>query len=265
MSKIYLYTTFYNEDNNYRKEELLTCLKKNISNKAISKLIVFNEGESIAYLEPTKIQEVFIDKRPTYRDFINYINANSNLDDIHIIANTDIYFDTNIEVLKHINFKDTCLALSRWDTTDTIKPKLYNRNYSQDVWIFKGPIKQQLKADFPLGVPRCDNKLMYQLQEARYKVLNPAFSIKAFHIHKGQRGLVYTEGDNLYNIKPPYGYLYPQNLFGFWKTHFFNLKYKEKLGNYRYDIKKLNNWWVIRLPRKLIEVITNKKMPLIGY
>ena len=157
---MFLYTTYYKEDNNYRKEELLSCLKINISNKAISKLIVFNEGDSIAHLAPSKIEEVFIDKRPTYQDFKNYINANSNQDDIHIIANTDIYFDKNIEVLQHINLKDTCLALSRWDTADTIKPKLYNRNDSQDVWVFKGPVKPELKANFPLGVPRCDNKFI---------------------------------------------------------------------------------------------------------
>jgi hypothetical protein len=265
MPKIFLHTTFYKEQNNLRKQELLSCLKNNISNTAISKIIVFNEGDSIAHLAPGKIEEVFIDKRPTYQDFINYINANSNTDDIHIIANTDIYFDKNIEVLKHINLKDTCLALSRWDTADTIRPKLYNRNDSQDVWIFKGPIKQQLKANFPLGVPRCDNRLLFELQEAGYKVLNPAFSIKSFHIHKGQRALVYIEGDNLYNIKPPYCYLYPHNLYGFFKTPFFNLKHKEQLGAYKYDIKKLNKWWVIRLPRKLIEVLTYKKLPLIGY
>ena len=265
MPKIYLYTTFFKEQNNLRKQELLSCFQNNLSNKAISKIIVFNEGESISYLEPTKIEEVFIDKRPTYQDFINYINTNSSPDDIHIIANTDIYFDTNIKVLQYINLKDTCLALSRWDAADTIKPKLYNHNDSQDVWVFKGPVKQQLKANFPLGVPRCDNRLMYQLQEVGYKVLNPAFSIKAFHIHKGQRALVYTEQDNSHNIKPPYRYLYPHNLFGFWKTYFFNLKYKEKLGSYRYDIKKLNNWWIVRLPRKILEVIFNKKMPLIGY
>ena len=265
MSKIYLYTTFYNETNNFRKQELLSCLQNTSSNKAISKIIVFNEGESIAYLGPHRIEEIFIDKRPTYQDFINYINTNSNTDDIHIIANTDIYFDKNIEVLKHINLKDTCLALSRWDTADTIKPKLYNHNDSQDVWVFKGPVKPELKANFPLGVPRCDNRLLFELQEAGYRVLNPAFSIKVFHIHKGQRALVYTEGDNIYNLKPPYGYLYPHNLYGFFKTRFFNLKHKEQLGAYHYDIKKLNNWWVIRLPRKIVEVMFNKKMPLIGY
>ena len=265
MFQINLFTTYYNEENNFRKQELLSCMQKNILNKTISKITIFNEGESLAYLAPTKIKEVFIDKRPTYQDFINYINTNSSPDDIHIIANTDIYFDKNIEVLKHINLKDTCLALSRWDTADTIKPKLYNRNDSQDTWVFKGPVKQQFKANFPLGVPRCDNKLLFELQEAGYRVLNPAFSIKSFHVHKERHALVYTEGDNIYNLKPPFRYMYPHNLFGFWKTCFFNLKHKEQLGAYHYDAKKLNNWWVIRLPRKILDVIFNKKMPLIGY
>jgi len=262
---IFLYTTSYNEKNLDRRSELEKAIRINSNLRAISKIIVFNEGDNIANFAPNKIKEIFIDKRPTYSDFINYINANSNTDDIHIIANTDIYFDKNIEVLRRVNLKNTCLALSRWDTTNTIKPKLYNQNDSQDVWIFKGPIKTTLKADFPLGVPRCDNRLLYELQEVGYKVLNPAFSIKSFHVHKRQRALGYTEEDNLYNIKSPYRYLYPHNVYGFWKTYFFNLKYNEKLGSYRYDIKKLNNWWVIRLPRKLIEVLTNKKLPLIGY
>jgi len=260
-----LYTTFYDEYNSFRKLELLQCIEYNIANPAIREIVVFNEGSSLAQLGSKKIVEIKIDKRPTYQDFINYINTNSSPDDIHIIANTDIYFDKNIEVLKHINLKDTCLALSRWDTADTIKPKLYNHNDSQDVWIFKGRIKPELKANFPLGVPRCDNRLMYEIGRAGYTVLNPAFSIKSFHVHKGQRALVYTEGDNLHNIKPPFRYMYPHNLFGFWKTCFFNLKQKEQLGAYHYDIKKLNNLWVVRLPRKLIEVLTNKKLPLIGY
>ena len=265
MSKIYLYTTFYNEKNINRRSELEEAIRINSNLLAISKIIVFNEGDSIAYLAPGNIEEVFIDKRPTYQDFINYINFNSNPDDIHVIANTDIYFDKNIEVLKYINLKDTFLALSRWDTADTIKPKLYNHNDSQDTWVFKGPVKQQFKANFPLGVPRCDNKLLFELQEAGYRVLNPAFSIKSFHVHKERHALVYTEVDNIYNLKPPYRYLYPHNLYGYWKTYFFNLKYKEKLGSYRYDIKKLNNWWIVRLPRKILDVIFNKKMPLIGY
>jgi hypothetical protein len=265
MSNIHLYTTFYPEKTPDRLRELQASLKKNSDNSSINTITVFNEEGDLSSFKSSKLQIISIEQRPTYQDFINHINTNSNTDDIHIISNTDIYFDKNIEVLKHINLKDTCLALSRWDTADTIKSILYNHNDSQDVWIFKGPIKQQLKANFPLGVPRCDNKLLFELQEAGYSVLNPAFSIKSFHVHKERHALVYTEGDNIYNLKPPYRYLYPHNLYGFFKTPFFNLKHKEQLGAYKYDIKKLNNWWVIRLPRKLIEVLTNKKLPLIGY
>ena len=58
MRQIHLYTTYYKEDNNYRKDELLTCLQNNSSNTAISKIIVFNEGDSIAYLAPGNIEEV---------------------------------------------------------------------------------------------------------------------------------------------------------------------------------------------------------------
>jgi len=262
---IYLHTTFYNEKNINRRSELEEAIRINSNLSAISKIIVFNEGDSIAHLAPGKIEEVLIDKRPTYQDFINYINTHTSEEDIHIIANTDIYFDVNIGVLKQINLHNTCLALSRWDTTETKNPKLYNHNDSQDVWIFKGRIKPELKANFPLGVPRCDNRLMYEIGRAGYTVLNPAFSIKSFHVHKERHALVYTEGDNIYNLKPPFRYLYPHNLYGFFKTPFFNLKHKEQLGAYHYDIKKLNNLWVVRLPRKLIEVLTSKKLPLIGY
>jgi hypothetical protein len=265
MPNIHLYTTFYNEKNDFRRKELFTCLKYNLQNTAIAKVTLFNEGDSLAHLNTNSIDEILITQRPTYQDFINYINKHTSEEDIHIIANTDIYFDKHIGVLQHLNLKNTCLAISRWDTTETKKPKLYNHNDSQDVWIFKGHIKPELNANFPLGVPRCDNRLLYEIERAGYTVLNPAFSIKSYHIHKGQRALVYTEDDNVYKIAPPYRYKYPHNLYGFWQTLFFNIRKSCKLGAYRYDIKKINAWWVIRLPRKLIKVLTKKQLPLIGY
>ena len=201
MSQIHLYTTFYKEKKSARRQELLSCLEKNLSNATFTKVTIFNEGADLSQLEQPKLKLIPIDNRPSYQDFFNYIKLQKEPEAIHIIANTDIYFDQHIAVLKHLDLNNKVLALSRWDAADTIKPKLYNHNDSQDVWVFKGPVKQQLKADFPLGVPRCDNRLMYQLQEAGYKVLNPAFSIKAFHIHKGQRALVYTEGDNSIQYK----------------------------------------------------------------
>ncbi len=264
MSDIHLYTTFYYEKDEARSHELLTCIKNNINNPSIASVTVFNEGESIKHFS-VKIKEQVISKRPTYTDFIEYINANINNEDIHIIANTDIFFDQNIALLKQVMSDEDCFALSRWDTTEGDKPLLYNHNDSQDAWIFKGPIKKNLKAHFPLGVPRCDNRFMYELQEAGYDVRNPAFSIKAYHLHKGQRAWIYTEADNRYCIPKPYRYLYPHNLYGLWGTWNFNINHKTKLEPYRYDIKKVNTWIPIRLIRKTLEILTGKTMPLIGY
>jgi hypothetical protein len=265
MSNIRLYTTYYHEKKDYRSRELSTCLHRNLNNAIFKSVTVFNEGGDLNEMDSPKLKIIYISKRPTYQDFLNYINNNSTNNDIHIIANSDIYFDEQVGVLRHLNLDDKCLAISRWDTTESNKPKLYNHNDSQDVWIFKGLIKRTLSADFPLGVPRCDNRLIYELYKSGYEVLNPAFSIKAYHIHKGQRVLVYTEDDNVYKIEPPYRYKYPHNMFGLWQTLWFNMSHKPKLAAYRYDVKKFNNLWVIRLPRKIVEVLTKKKMRLIGY
>ena len=202
MQAIHLYTTFYPEQKVARRQELAQCLANNLNNPALSRVTVFNEGGDLRAFKAEKLQIIPITKRPTYQDFFEHINAQNDNEDIHIIANTDIYFDAHIAVLQYLNLEGKALALSRWDTTGFKRPKLYNNGASQDVWIFKGPIKPTLQADFPLGVPRCDNRLMYELEQASYTVLNPAFSVKTYHIHKGQRELVYTEADNVYEIPP---------------------------------------------------------------
>ena len=265
MLKINLYTTYYPEKNKYRNNELLNCIENNLSNQSIESVTVFNEGGDLSGFKNPKLQIIPIKARPTYQDFIDYINGRKPQEHLHIISNTDIYFDKHIAVLKHLDLKDSCLALSRWDTTGFKQPKLYNKNSSQDVWIFKGAIKAELKANFHLGVPRCDNRFMYELEQAGYKVLNPAFSIKALHMHEGQRHLEYDTDDNAFSIPPPYRYKYPHNYLDFWSTLLFNWTHTCKLGRYRYDLKKLNEWWIIRVPRKILELLFRRKMPLIGY
>jgi len=38
-------------------------------------------------------------------------------------------------------------------------------------------------ANFTQGVPGCDNKIAYLLQEAGYVVTNPSTTIKTYHLH----------------------------------------------------------------------------------
>ena len=264
-ANIHLYTTFYNEKNEHRRSELIEALTRNCQLNNITSVTIFNEGSSLKKISPSKIFEIPVDRRPNYSDFTEFINSKPKNNDIHIIANTDIYFDENIGVLLFIELKNTCFALGRWDTTESLKPELYNHNDSQDVWVFRGSINSELNSNYPLGVPRCDNRFMFDLEEVGYKVLNPAFSIKAFHLHEGQVHVVYKDGDNTYNIQPPYRYKYPHNLYNLFHTFMFNLKSPYKLGSYRYDLKKVNGWMPIRIYRGFFRLLTGRDPSLIGY
>ena len=105
-----------------------------------------------------------------------------------ILANSDIYFDETLSLLKYSTsqLNSTVFALSKW--TDWITTNnnnnnniitLYPRIDSQDAWIFKSPINQNVVdlTSFYLGVPRCDNRLASILVNSGYKVINPAIGI----------------------------------------------------------------------------------------
>ncbi|NJO90145.1 MAG: hypothetical protein HC831_15270 [Chloroflexia bacterium] len=234
---IRLYTTFYKERDLDRLDELLIALKTNLELPEIEKVYVLNEGANLSGLLHNKLEIIPILSRPTYNQFFRIINNLTNLTDINVIANTDIYFDKNINALKKYKFDGICLALSRWDLQEDGVFKLNNRNDSQDTWIFQGSVKETVNGDFFLGVPRCDNRLLYELQKAGYTVLNPAYSIKTYHLHAGSREQ-YSNLNKSNYIPPPYRYMYPHNLYNLLFTIIFNLCNRYKLVMYHYDLKK---------------------------
>jgi hypothetical protein len=98
-----------------------------------------------------------------------------------MVANTDIYFNHTLSQLT-LNERQ-CIALSRWD--DKIGGlKLHNERFSQDVWIFKGKMRNVNFCDFYLGIPGCDNRIAYELHSAGYALYNPATRIQAIHYHR---------------------------------------------------------------------------------
>jgi hypothetical protein len=80
-------------------------------------------------------------------------------------------------------FSDILCSLLRWNCTDA--------------WVFQPPLSAEALAelDFYMGLPRCDNRLVYVLQQHNYTVLNPAFAVHALELDS----IVRTE--RLYNTK----------------------------------------------------------------
>jgi hypothetical protein len=179
-----LFITYYKDQNPRRQKELDFCLMHNLKNPLLN-TIVFERQDRLPF--------------SFYFGKINKISSN---DDINIIANSDIYFDDTLKLAENIN-ANNCYALSRWDDTPDGKSNFFHREDSQDVWIFKGKIKNNLFGDFLLGLCGCDNRLAFEISKAGYKISNPGLSIRAHHYHMSHIRN-YIMRDKRYIVPGPY-------------------------------------------------------------
>lgn len=191
--KINLFINVYSFKNEQRFNEVFECLKRNISNPSIDRIVCLDEGFNFTGLDTSKCVIIPVDKRLTFSDFYEYLYGN----EINIIANNDIYFDTSIKLLKRIIlFKNVFVGLTRREEDGTLFRS--DLGDSQDVWAFYSKPQFLSNCKFYLGVPGCDSKLLFKAWNKKYLIVNPAFSIKCGHLHKlGNRS--YTENDRVFD------------------------------------------------------------------
>jgi hypothetical protein len=179
-----LFTSYYHEKNEQRKNELLYCLKQNVSNKFISKLYVLCESgftDLIKEIESPKLVVLETLKRPFFHDVIQVVNKYSE-HGTSIIANTDIYFDDSISLVNKCLSSLEVFCLTRWNNNGRNVISFYGNFRSQDAWIFKGKLPSNI-GNYYMGLPGCDNRFAKELLESGYKIQNPSLSIRAVHVH----------------------------------------------------------------------------------
>lgn len=245
-----LFTTLYPEKNPRRRGEYEECLAKNLTCPVIDEVRILAEGGAMENLPAApNLFSRPIRSRPLYADFFGWIHEVAAPHDISIIANSDIFFDESLAVASKVLRSGQCHALSRWDVLGDGALRLFDRNDSQDVWIFRGPVRAALRAAFPLGVPRCDNRLLHDLRRAGYEVLNPAFAVRACHLHAETRSEYPDSGKDF--VSPPYAYLWPHNLYGLPRTLWHNVRNpKEKIG-WKFDRRVVERTLPVRVLRRL--------------
>ncbi len=240
-----LFTTSYNESRADRAAEYEYCLGRNLNCAAIGEVCILDESGEVPFADSGKLEVRQVPMRPTYRDFFDWINEKAQKDDVSLIANSDIWFDESIRVLCEALSERECFAMSRWDGA-----KLFDRNDSQDCWAWRGQVAN-VNGDFPLGVPRCDNRLLFELRTAGYVVRNPAFALKPHHIHAGQRQEYATNHLEDF-VAPPYEYLWPHNLWSLPRTFVYNLLHPAAKLGWRVDRRKLESTLPARAIRKAV-------------
>lgn len=229
---IRLFTSSYDELRENRVAEYLECIRRNVACEALAEICVMTEGRSAHLPANERIQIRPIGRRPKYEDFFSWINEVASADDVSIVANSDIWFDGSIAVASRAIGERDCFALARWDDD-----RLFDRNDSQDCWVFKGCVTG-VDGSFPVGVPRCDNRILYELGAAGFRVLNPAFSIVTHHVHEGLRTeySLQTEGEF---VDGPYRYLWPHNLWSLPRTLLHNTRSPAEPLLWRLDRRRM--------------------------
>jgi hypothetical protein len=186
---------FYKAPQAARARELELCFKNNLDNPLIQKIYMFGESKDLQMPKHHNAKDklVFIVKkgRITYADCIQLILSKIGPGHIVGCANTDIYFDETLEQLWSVNMSDTLFALLRWEYTPNGTPQLFGpRADSQDSWILDSDsvLARPESAwtngfDIPFGKAGCDNAILIEFLRQKFKIINPALSLKTLHVH----------------------------------------------------------------------------------
>jgi hypothetical protein len=204
-SKMQLFVNYYHDSYPGRQQEINECLSRHIENTQIDKIFAIIDTPEIDFYgldQNDKLEKIVFSGRPTFEDLFGLARRRLNEDDISIFANSDIYLEDLLLVRNYLQ-RDCCFVLSRWDRGEDGALRHFNREDSQDCWIFRGPLRPIPACAFRMGMPACDNAIAYRIQQAGYRLHNPSQSIKAVHLHNsGIRW--YNDKDPAQIITPPY-------------------------------------------------------------
>jgi hypothetical protein len=243
---IRLFSTTFPVESADRLAEYAEVLRRNCGCRAIDEICLFREGDGDPPVTCSNVRLKRTSHRPLYSDYFEWINEIAGPDDVSIIANADIYFDDQLELFRNWTLPaDTVFMLARWNVGENGQSTLQYRNDSQDTWIFRGRVRPVI-SNFPVGVARCDNRLAYELANAGFKVLNPSMSLRTHHLHAGPRRS-YSAQEHTDFIPPPYGYLWPHNLWSLRRTRAYNSSHPSAALDWSFD----RRWWAPRLELNL--------------
>ena len=179
-----------------RQKELEFCLTKNLENPLIDKIILFMESNTcVLPNDPlNKIMKIPLKTRLTYADCIKAIQTHVPKGHLVAFANTDIYLDSNtFRSIWSINLHSILIALLRYDRLDeTSEPKLFGpRNDSQDTWLLHSDSVHDRSWNLdsfkiPFGKAGCDNAILVEFLRNKFLIVNPAFTLKTFHVHTSE-------------------------------------------------------------------------------
>ena len=187
---------FFTPEEQERKDEIYSTLKKNIQKSYIDKILLLIDDNSFKSARdmPEKVECIYLDARPTYEDWLVFIKDSEDEYDYQIMANADIEIQDNMKDLLPAEMagEKIFLAISRYDINYEIGSLSLRKNphWTQDTWCLKASDLKYLEprllraCSIPVGTPRCDNKIAYEFWLRGWKIINPCRRIITKHHQK---------------------------------------------------------------------------------
>lgn len=208
-----LYISYYNDCNINRQKEIDLCIRLNILNQLFDKIYIFDETNTLKSTERVSI--IPVKSRLTFNDFFVFANIYSEEDTLNFLINTDIVFGEGFGTLRLE--KDQFICLSRYEVDMDGNYSIKVGGGSHDCWIWRGRIKDGL-GNFYMGKFLCDGVLASELREAGYKLKNPVYGLKIYHIHMSEirnygyhdlicgnrNGIIFSHNDGIFNNNDVY-------------------------------------------------------------
>ena len=172
-----LLTQQYDGDTPERQKELDQCARENLC------------GGLFEEYRPIRTDG---DERRTYGEFFR-LCADEYADEVCVLANSDILFDTTAKLIYTMADEGRIIALTRWEL-GAGSPRLLGRFHderfysgTQDTWAFIGGDLVGIGDNVPMGFVGCDQALLGECVLADIVIGNPALSIQTWHVH-AERG-----------------------------------------------------------------------------
>lgn len=201
-AKFVLMTSLYNEKNVERLLEYIACIERNLEHPSIDTIhVMYDTSQDDAtntlyeYLKNKKVHITSIGERPSFGNFFDVATSLYHAKEI-IVANADIFFNETLQELEGYDLSNKFLALTRWNVRRDGSVELFKQfnkqgkfnpetsYYSQDVWIFKAPLRRlNDQYTIKLGTWNCDSRIAFEAMQKGLVVINPCLTIKACHLH----------------------------------------------------------------------------------
>lgn len=185
-----------------RQNEINFCFKENTSRAFVNKVhVILSNHIDEEYFKsivdsPEKLIFYNNGHQPTYAEIYKYIINTIPNDTIVCVMNSDIYLDPDIpiDLISNNVVGLNMFGLTRHEysgktheicNTNTCH-LIYNYMGSADAFITRTPIigVNLEKIDFKQNIYGAEAILQKNFSQVGYNILNPAFQVKIFHVHK---------------------------------------------------------------------------------